>query len=137
MVFLPTVKRMVQLENIVRNVFPNAHFKAVHASDDERLGKVQAMRDTAVQFLLTTTILERGVTFEAIDVIVLGSEHRAFTTSALVQIAGRVGRKAWAPNGEVIFIHAGRTKASVDAVREIQRMNRLGRLRGLLDEVTP
>lgn len=133
LVFLPTVKCIVQLENIVRNVFPNAHFEAVHASDDKRLGKVQTMRDTAVQF----TILERGVTFEAIDVIVLGSEHRAFTTSALVQIAGRVGRKAWAPNGEVIFIHAGRTKASVGAVREIQRMNRLARLRGLLDEVTP
>lgn len=130
LVFLPTVKRMVQLEKIVRNVFPNAHFEAVHASENERLGKVQAMHDTAVQFLLTITILERGAPFEAIDVIVLGSEHRAFITSALVQIAGRVGR----PNGEVIFIHAGRTKASVGAVREIQRMNRLGRLRGLLDE---
>lgn len=35
----------------------------VHASDPDRQTKVRAMRDQQLTFLVTTTILERGVTF--------------------------------------------------------------------------
>lgn len=135
LVFVPTVKYMQQLEQILRGREPSWRFQAVHAKDEARLEKVQAMRMSTYQFLLTTTILERGVTFEAIDVIVFGSEYRVFSQSALVQIAGRVGRKPWATDGEVLFIGAGRTRATSQAIREIQRMNRLGGQRGLLDGV--
>lgn len=65
--------------------------------------KVQKMRKQETLILLTTTILERGVTFPHIDVAVLGAEERIFTESALVQIAGRVGRSVEAPTGDVVF----------------------------------
>lgn len=47
------------------------------------------MRKGELDFLLCTTILERGVTFTDIDVLVLGAEDRTFTEAALVQISGR------------------------------------------------
>ena len=46
--------------------------------------KVQRMRDDEYDFLVTTTILERGVTFSEIDVGVIGADDDVFSSSALV-----------------------------------------------------
>lgn len=60
---------------------------------------------------MTTTILERGVTFPCVDVFVLLANHKLYSKSALVQIAGRVGRSVERPTGELLFLHDGTTKA--------------------------
>ena len=83
---------MNQFELVLRKCIPGARFEAVHSEDTERKKKVQKMRDEKLQFLITTTILERGVTFKNIDVLVIGANDPIYTESALVQIAGRVGR---------------------------------------------
>ena len=74
------------------------------------------------------------MTFPGIDVMVLGSEDEVFTRSALVQIAGRVGRKSDCPTGKVWFLHEGKTKASQSAIRQIQSLNVLAREEGLIDD---
>lgn len=79
--------------------------------------------------------MERGVTFDGVSVIVLGSNHDVFTTSALVQIAGRVDRKKEYTAGEVWFLHDGCTKAMNSAIQQIVEMNTLGLERELLDEM--
>ncbi|MDO4670944.1 MAG: helicase-related protein [Aerococcus sp.] len=133
LIFMPNIALMRALEEILHRQFPNVPLASVSAKDDERLSKVEKMRQGEYAFLLTTTILERGVTFEGINVVVLGSEQAVFTTSALVQISGRVGRKPNHPTGEVIFLHEGKTKASIGAIKQIQRMNQLAKMRQLLD----
>ena len=90
------------------------------------------MRQEKYDFLLTTTILERGVTFKDIDVFVLGAEDRTFTEAALVQIAGRAGRHKDFPSGTVLFFHYGQTKALKGAIRQIKKMNRLATEKGLV-----
>ncbi len=75
----------------------------MHAEDPKRKEKVLAFRRGQIPILVTTTILERGVTVPNIDVAVLGAEQPIFTESALVQIAGRVGRSAQYPTGDVRF----------------------------------
>lgn len=42
-----------------------------------------------MKFFFTTTILERGVTIDEVAVVVVAAQHKVFTKSALVQIAGR------------------------------------------------
>ncbi|OCA89011.1 DEAD/DEAH box helicase [Pseudobacillus wudalianchiensis] len=106
---------------------------SVHAEDPQRKEKVALMRTRQLPLLLSTTILERGVTFPNIDVAVIGAEDDVFTESALVQIAGRAGRSADFPDGEVRFFHYGKTKAIVKAVSHIEQMNREGIERGWLD----
>ncbi|MDQ0206771.1 late competence protein required for DNA uptake (superfamily II DNA/RNA helicase) [Alkalicoccobacillus murimartini] len=73
---------------------------------------------------MTTTILERGITISRVEVAVLGAEADLFTESALVQIAGRVGRDRMSPNGDVVFFHYGKTDAMYAAKRHIIQMNR-------------
>ncbi|WP_143462926.1 DEAD/DEAH box helicase [Levilactobacillus enshiensis] len=102
----------------------------VHAADGERAAKVQAMRDRTIPFLITTTILERGVTFPDIAVVVLGGDDAVFSTAALVQIAGRVGRHQDFPTGEVtVYCHSQSRRVRL-AQRMIAQLNRQGKRLG-------
>ncbi len=134
LLFLPHIALMEELEKLLHKHFKGLSFTSVSSKDPDRIEKVAAMREKNYQFLLTTTILERGVTFPGIHVIVLGSEDRVFNTSSLVQIAGRVGRKPDQASGQVYFLHEGKTKDSLQAVKQIQWLNQEARKRGLIDE---
>ena len=103
---------------------------SVHAADPERTGKVQALRDQKLSFLVTTTILERGVTFPNIAVVILGGDDAVFSTAALVQIAGRAGRSADFPDGEVTCYVQTQTRVVRRAQAMIARLNRQGKQRG-------
>lgn len=102
----------------------------VHAGDPDRQEKVQAMRERRVHFLITTTILERGVTFPNVAVLILGGDDPTFSTAALVQIAGRVGRHRDFPNGTVIAYCDSQTVTVWRAQRMITSLNRRGRRLG-------
>ncbi|PDY12247.1 DNA/RNA helicase, partial [Bacillus cereus] len=56
-----------------------------------------------------------------------------FSESALVQIAGRVGRSFEEPYGEVIYFHYGKTEAMVRAKNHIRSMNKNAKEQGLID----
>ncbi|CZQ91264.1 dead/deah box helicase [Trichococcus palustris] len=137
LLFLPHIRLMESLEIWMRELFPEKKFTSVSAADPEREEKVKRMRSEEYDFLMTTTILERGVTFRDIDVFVLGTEDRVFTESSLVQIAGRAGRHKDFPTGLVVYGHYGKTKALKGAVRQIKEMNSEARKRGLLHGPMP
>ena len=121
LIFVPTVALAESIAKHYQTMF-------VHAEDVDRQEKINQFRARQFDILITTTILERGVTFPAIDVIVLDAGHQVFGESALVQIAGRAGRSPTDPKGKVLFIHQGRTEAMQAAVQQINMMNRKGRL---------
>lgn len=127
LMFVPHVSDLTPVADALKKIIPEAAFTTVYAADDERLAKVQGMREGQYQFLITTTILERGVTFPAIDVCVIGADDEVFSSSALVQIAGRVGRSADYPDGQITFFIGGNTLTVSSAVRQIKFLNRLGR----------
>ncbi|MEK4027927.1 DEAD/DEAH box helicase [Pseudobacillus sp. FSL P4-0506] len=131
LLFFPHIDSMQQALPLFQQLDPS--IDAVHAEDPDRKEKVNSMREQKLPLLLSTTILERGVTFPNIDVAVIGSEDDIFTESALVQIAGRAGRSADFPEGEVRFFHYGKTKAIVQAVGHIRQMNKEGLEKGWLD----
>lgn len=132
LVFVPTVVWMTKLLPLLQ-MFDD-RIESVHAEDPCRKEKVMKMRRGEIPLLVTTTILERGVTFIGVHVAVLGSEDKIFTESALVQIAGRVGRSAMEPTGNVTFFHNGKTESMVKAKNQIVKMNNEGKAKGLIDE---
>ncbi|MBO0465982.1 DEAD/DEAH box helicase family protein [Enterococcus plantarum] len=135
LIFCPSISLMEKLKEAVEKHFPEVPLACVHSQDPERLEKVLKMRNKEYRILLTSTILERGVTFDGVSVIVLGANHDVFATSALVQIAGRVDRRKEYTAGEVWFLHDGCTKAMKEAIKQIKKMNTLGIERGLIDEM--
>ncbi|WP_404404924.1 DEAD/DEAH box helicase [Jeotgalibacillus malaysiensis] len=129
LVFMPDIESM-QAYSMLLNV------PSVHSADPDRGEKVMAFREGKSKVLLTTTILERGVTFSGVEVAVVGAGDPVFTEAALVQIAGRVGRDPLKPAGNITFFHNGLTDAMVRAQRHIVLMNKeavkLGYVKGIL-----
>ncbi|WP_280769579.1 DEAD/DEAH box helicase [Salipaludibacillus daqingensis] len=122
--FVPQISLMEKIEEAVRIACETVNVETVHAADPSRREKVIRFREGETNVLVTTTILERGVTVKGVQVGILGAEDRIFTESALVQISGRVGRSPDRPSGDVVFFHYGKTKAMGQAIRHIEMMNK-------------
>jgi len=129
LVFFDNIKLMKSCYSIYKTQFE--HLAYVYSEDTLRFEKVNDLRLGKYQIVFTTTILERGFTMAHLDVIVFRSQN--FESSALVQIAGRVGRKREAPNGRVLFLHEGITIKMLKARRDIMHMNRLAMEKGWID----
>ncbi|MGE7761815.1 DEAD/DEAH box helicase [Peribacillus sp. NPDC097895] len=132
LLFFPSIQVMEQVIPLFQMLSPKLN--CVHSQHPNRKERVMALRNGEVPGLLTTTILERGVTIERLEVAVIGAEHDVFTESALVQIAGRVGRSKIHPTGTITFFHYGKSKAMVETINHIRMMNEAASKRGLLDE---
>lgn len=127
LIFVPHVADLTATLNEITRLQPSLKIAATHAGDPDRQGKVQAMRASELQALITTTILERGVTFKGIDVMILGADDPVFSQAALIQIAGRCGRSAARPTGKVWTGVTERTRTVVQARNEIRYLNMKGK----------
>jgi competence protein ComFA len=128
--FVPSIQLLEEILPILQLEYPD--IEGVHSKDPSRKEKVERFRRGEIPILLTTTILERGVTIPKTDVGVLGADDQVFTESALVQIAGRVGRSFSDPTGEILYFHFGKTEAMVAARKQIIDMNKQALEKGLL-----
>ncbi|GGA45460.1 DNA/RNA helicase [Kroppenstedtia guangzhouensis] len=99
---------------------------------EQRRDTIRAFMEGGLRILVTTTILERGVTVPRCHVLVVGADHPVFDRAALIQIAGRVGRDPAWPRGEVWFLSMVSTEAQTGAIREIRSLNRYAEKRGYL-----
>ena len=133
LVFVSTIVQIPAVEEMMSRAFPNASFSSVSSQEEQRQERIQQMRDGKLDFLITTTILERGVTFYGIDVVVTESQEEIFTREVLVQIAGRVGRSVNHPGGEVVYFYEGMSRAMKQAKKEIESLNEEARKRGLIE----
>ena len=124
LLFVPRITLLGPIEAALRRQFPNAKFETVSSKEIYRQERIAQMRAGKLDFLVTTTILERGVTFPGVDVCVVNAHEEEFSREVLVQIAGRVGRTAECQTGEVVYFHNGKTKAMVQAIKEIEDLNR-------------
>ncbi|HLR64687.1 MAG TPA: DEAD/DEAH box helicase [Pseudogracilibacillus sp.] len=133
LIFVPTIQLARDLEEglakQIARIYkdPNLKTVSVTSKHDDRPLIIERFRRKEIYCLITTTILERGVTFPSIDVAVLCANHQVFDQQALVQISGRVGRAKDDPSGQLIFFHEGITKDMKNARKQIQMMNKKAR----------
>lgn len=124
LIFASEIKRGEKLKEILQVYFPDEKIGFVSSVTENRLEQVQAFRDGELTILISTTILERGVTFPCVDVFVVEANHQLFTKSSLIQIGGRVGRSMDRPTGELLFFHDGLNTSIKKAIKEIKQMNK-------------
>lgn len=75
------------------------------------------------QVVITTTILERGVTFPKLNVIVYDANNNIFDYRTLIQIAGRVGRNKLHPVGDILFLTTKKTKTLKKVINDLENIN--------------
>ncbi|MGM0884195.1 MAG: DEAD/DEAH box helicase [Bacillota bacterium] len=131
-VFVQQIAQSEPMAALLRTLFGHYAVAATSSQDPDRTEKVQRFRSREIRVLVTTTILERGITIPRSDVYILDADGRLFDEASLVQMAGRAGRSAEDPNGSVYFCGRERNQSQVSAVRHIQTMNRLARRQGYL-----
>ena len=123
LIFVSEIELGQQFKENIKKYFPKEKVGFVSSQTQDRLRIVEEFRNKEKTILVSTTILERGVTFPLVDVFVLESNHRLFTKSALVQISGRVGRSKERTTGQLLFLSDGITKEMKKAIKEIKQMN--------------
>jgi len=117
---------------LLQHLIPNVSIAATSSKDVERAQKVSAFRACSIRILVTTTILERGVTIPKSDVYIFDADGTLFDESSLVQMGGRAGRSADDPKGKVYFIAEEMNSAQRQAIKQIKMMNRIARKKGYL-----
>ena len=95
----------------------------VHSQSARRDAIIAAFKARQCSFLICTTLLERGMTFEDVQVIVFQADHPVFDTSTLIQICGRVGRKPLHPHGKIYFLAHRKTREMKGCMTHIQQKN--------------
>ena len=121
-VFAPTIEECENLYFLLKFMFKGG--ECVHSKREQRSEIINRFRKGRYRYLVTTSVLERGVTVKNLQVIVFNSHHSVYDEGTLVQIAGRVGRKIDAPEGEVIFIGKKKTTAMERARENIINSNK-------------
>jgi competence protein ComFA len=101
-IFVPTIAIGKWMLRFISIFFPNT--KLAFSSSVDREEIVQRFKQKPDFFLITTAILERGITVSQLQAIIFEADHRLYTTSMLIQMAGRVGRKLNSPTGRVILL---------------------------------
>lgn len=129
LLFLPTVAMVEAFTRRLKRELPAyaGRLDWIHARDPGREEKVLGFAAGKLRLLVTTTLLERGLNFDRLDLMILyADEERIFSRETLIQIAGRVGRQASDPGGDVYFVAERISKTMKAACREIRRMNEEG-----------
>lgn len=124
LIFIPKIVELPIYQKALEKCFPKLKIDSVHAQDPQRQEKVLDFRNNKLDILLTTTILERGVTFKHVQVIVVAADDQIYNTPSLVQIAGRVGRSKDDQSGKVIFCYHRYTPEIKQAKLQIRMMNK-------------
>lgn len=97
----------------------------VSSKHSENQKTIEQFKNGQLDVLVSTTLLERGITIEDVQVIIYRGEHSIYQYGTLVQMAGRVGRKPNAPKGHVYILAAYRTKAIQQCIQNIKRSNQM------------
>lgn len=121
LVFVPTVHMVDELVTFLQQKHITS--LGVSSSHQDNQAHILHLKKGHIQVLVTTTLLERGITIEDIQVIVYQCQHSLFDQRTLIQIAGRVGRKPDYPTGHVYFLTNERTKGISQCIKTIQKLN--------------
>ena len=122
LIFVSSIKEGKQFSKYLSNRQIQNKFLFSESIDKRTI--IKQFRNKEYLFLITTTVLERGVTFEDIDCYVFRANNRIFSKQSLIQISGRVGRKLEYHLGKVIFFSEYISKDMKAAAKEILLMNR-------------
>lgn len=121
-VFVATIEEATKIYNLIKYFVKGGEI--VHSKIENRKQIIADFRNGKYKYLVTTAVLERGVTIKNLQVIIYRADHNLYSSHTLIQIAGRVGRKKEAPEGEVIFIVEHTNDEIKKCINDIETANK-------------
>lgn len=120
-IFAPTIFLCEKIYRVISLFIKGGNY--VHSKRKFRTEIIDEFRNNLYSYLVTTSVLERGVTVKDLQVIICQSDHKIYEKGVLIQIAGRVGRKKDAPEGEVIYLCEKVTQEMQESINTINKNN--------------
>ena len=121
LIFVPSVEEAESLYKKLGLFAKRGNY--VSSKREGRPQIIEGFKNGKYSYLVTTAVLERGVTVKGVQVMVYGADNQIYDSAALIQIAGRVGRKKGATDGDVFFLAKKETKSMRKAIKEIRFCN--------------
>ncbi len=131
LVFVPTINAAKSVAASLSNQLGRG-VSFCYAADPKRDMKIKKFLQGGFQVMVTTSIMERGITVTNVQAMVLYCNHPVYDVNSLIQMAGRVGRNKAYAQGEVWFIHESTEDKITAACNRIRFLNRQARKQGLL-----
>ena len=123
LIFVGYIKDSINLFTFI-NIFVKGG-AYLNSKVEKRENIINEFKREQLKYIVTTSVLERGVTLSNLQVIVYDSYKNVFDSQTLIQISGRVGRKKEFPNGEIIFLSYKKTKEMENAIKTIIEENNI------------
>lgn len=124
LIFVPVIRMVEPCVTLVQQFFPHSAVSGSWSSDPGRRTKVAQLQTGGFDFFVSTSILERGITIDRVQVVVLAAHHDIYDERTLVQMAGRAGRTPSCPTGTVVFRARVVTRPMKTAIQWIRDQNR-------------
>lgn len=121
-IFTPTIEICESTFNLLRLIVKGGAY--VHSKHPYRSKVIEDFKQGKYMYLVTTAVLERGVTVKDLQVIIYQADHDIYDRYSLVQIAGRVGRKKEAPDGRVIYLAKQSNIEIQKSIEDIKKSNK-------------
>ena len=121
-IFVPTIDLSIKIAMLLKPLFHKGTYINSKVKFQERI--IEDFKNKKYLYLVTTAVLERGVTIKDLQVIIYRADNAIYDSASLIQISGRVGRKKDAPEGEVIFLAKRKTEHMERAISEINAANK-------------
>lgn len=119
-VYVSSIKKGHELELILKLMNKKVKFVSSKNINSEA---INSLKNKELELLISTTVLERGITLKELNVIVYDCENNIFNCDTLIQICGRVGRDSIYYGGKVIFLTTFIRKEQQDAIKRIEKYN--------------
>ena len=102
LIFVPTISQSKSIYNLLKIFAKPGYF--VNSKEPGRENIINNFRNGTYKYLVTTMVLERGVTIENLQVIIFDASNKVYSKETLIQISGRAGRKRSHPTGDVFLL---------------------------------
>lgn len=119
--FVPTIQMSQVIHKLLTIFNMNSVCFNSQITNKEKL--FDEIKNHKYEVVVTTSILERGITMPSLQVIVLNADHPVFSYATLMQICGRVGRKAESPKGDILLFCFQSTNVANQVSKSIQDTN--------------
>ena len=120
LLFVPTIQDCITMHYLLKPFVSNAYVHSQFVNKDQVL---QEFHNKSFRCLISTTLLERGITIPDVYVFVYQANHSVFTCSSLIQIFGRIGRSFTSPEGKGICLCSTYSDAIKNCIKQLKQMN--------------
>ena len=120
-VFVSSKKKCERLNNVFKK-FLNSTY--VYSDLDKRRKNINDFKAKKYRIIFSTTVLERGITINDVNVLILFDRKDAFSKESLIQMCGRVGRSINNPYGDLYILSSCFDRNISMCKKEIEGANR-------------